>query len=71
MVMCTEDATFPTSEDCTYLETMGVGMLQTASQLVDYIYGADYRPVPKTFTGILGSFTDVNGILTSSQCIVQ
>ena len=35
------------------------------------LYDADYRPVPKTFTGILGSFTDVNGILTSSQCIVQ
>ena len=37
VVMCTEDATFPTSEDCTYLETMGVGMLQTALQLVDYM----------------------------------
>ena len=27
MGMCTEDATFPTSEAYTYLEIMGVGML--------------------------------------------
>ena len=33
MVMCTEDVTFPTSEDCTYLETMGVGMFTVASHL--------------------------------------
>ena len=57
VVMCTEDVTFPTSEDCTYLETMGVGMLQIALQLA---YGADYRAVPKKkFTGILGSFTQM------------
>ena len=51
---------------------MGVGMLQIALQLA---YGADYRAVPKKnsqeYWVVLHKCVDVNGLLTSSQCIVQ